>query len=86
MDALLRLTHSTLLPGVIPVIIAPFGVGAGVQLQILIFIMSVPSLQAADDAALSLGDAGIIQTSSKMPHISRVVNIANTAAMSFLAK
>ncbi|CAK6963159.1 kinesin-like protein KIF26B [Scomber scombrus] len=45
-----------------------------------------PNHQAADDATLSLGDAGIVQTSSKMPHISRVVNIANTAAMSFLAK
>lgn len=48
--------------------------------------MSIIPLQAADDAALSLGDAGIVQTSSKIPHISRVVNIANTAAMSFLAK
>ncbi|XP_022060544.2 kinesin-like protein KIF26B isoform X1 [Acanthochromis polyacanthus] len=42
--------------------------------------------QAADDAALSRGDAGTVQTNSKIPHISRVVNIANTAAMSFLAR
>ncbi|KAM7395786.1 hypothetical protein PAMA_007189 [Pampus argenteus] len=42
--------------------------------------------QAADNAALSCGDAGIIQTTSKIPHISRVVTIANSAAMSFLAR
>ncbi|XP_008302129.1 kinesin-like protein KIF26B, partial [Stegastes partitus] len=45
-----------------------------------------PPRQAADDAALSCGDAGTVQTNSKIPHISRVVNIANTAAMSFLAR
>ncbi|XP_070705964.1 kinesin-like protein KIF26B [Pempheris klunzingeri] len=42
--------------------------------------------QAADDATLSRGDTGTVQTSSKIPHISRVVNIANTAAMSLLAR
>ncbi|XP_044026327.1 kinesin-like protein KIF26B isoform X2 [Siniperca chuatsi] len=42
--------------------------------------------QAADDAALGGGDAGPVQTSSKIPHISRVVTIANTAAMSLLAR
>ncbi|XP_076613158.1 kinesin-like protein KIF26B isoform X1 [Chaetodon auriga] len=42
--------------------------------------------QAADDASLGRGDAGIVQTSSKIPHISRVVTIANTAAMSLLAR
>lgn len=86
LDALLRLTHPTLIPGVIPVIIAPFGVGAEVQLQIFIFIMSFLPWQAADDTALGCGDAGIIQTSSKIPHFSRVVTIANSAAMSFLAR
>lgn len=84
--ALLRQTHPTLVPRVIPVIIAPFGVGAGVQLQIWVFIMSFLPSQAADDAALSCGDAGTVQTSSKIPHISRVVTIANTAAMSLLAR
>ncbi|XP_056219211.1 kinesin-like protein KIF26B isoform X2 [Seriola aureovittata] len=42
--------------------------------------------KAADDATLGCGDAGTVQTSSKIPHISRVVTIANTAAMSFLAR
>ncbi|CAB1455348.1 unnamed protein product [Pleuronectes platessa] len=42
--------------------------------------------QAADDATLGCGGAGTVQTSSKIPHISRVVTIANTAAMSFLAR
>ncbi|XP_069559195.1 kinesin-like protein KIF26B isoform X2 [Brachyistius frenatus] len=42
--------------------------------------------QAADDATLSGGDVGTVQTSSKIPHISRVVTIANTAAMSFLSR
>lgn len=32
------------------------------------------------------GDAGAVQINSKNSHISRVVTIANTAAMSFLAK
>lgn len=48
--------------------------------------MSFLCEQAADDAALGCGDAGIVQTSSKIPHISRVVTIANTAAMSLLAR
>ncbi|KAM3603203.1 uncharacterized protein V6R79_018293 [Siganus canaliculatus] len=42
--------------------------------------------QAADDAALGCRNAGIVQTNSKIPHISRVVTIANTAAMSLLAR
>ncbi|XP_017157515.1 kinesin-like protein KIF26B isoform X3 [Poecilia reticulata] len=42
--------------------------------------------QKADDATLTYGDAGTVQTTSKIPHISRVVNIANTAAMSLLAR
>ncbi|XP_068432951.1 kinesin-like protein KIF26B isoform X4 [Clinocottus analis] len=42
--------------------------------------------KAADDAALGRGDSGTVQTSSKIPHISRVVTIANTAAMSLLAR
>ena len=67
-------------------IIAPFGVGAGVQLQIWIFIMSFLPWKAADDAAPGCGDTGTVQTSSKIPHISRVVTIANTAAMSLLAR
>nr|XP_046229067.1 kinesin-like protein KIF26B [Scatophagus argus] len=45
-----------------------------------------PQRQTADDAALGRGDTGIVQTSSKIPHISRVVTIANTAAMSLLAR
>ncbi|XP_065819531.1 kinesin-like protein KIF26B isoform X2 [Labrus bergylta] len=45
-----------------------------------------PHRQAADDATLACGDVGTVQTSSKIPHISRVVNIANTAAMSLLAR
>ncbi|XP_035473478.1 kinesin-like protein KIF26B isoform X2 [Scophthalmus maximus] len=45
-----------------------------------------PYNQAADGANLASGDAGTLQTSSKIPHISRVVTIANTAAMSFLAR
>lgn len=86
LDALLSQTHPTLVPRVIPEIIAPFGVGAGEQLQIWIFIMSFLCKQAADNVVLSCGDAGIVQTSSKIPHISRVVSIANTAAMSLLAR
>ncbi|XP_072300566.1 kinesin-like protein KIF26B [Eucyclogobius newberryi] len=39
--------------------------------------------QAADKSS---GDAGAVQINSKVPHITRVVTIANTAAMSFLAK
>ncbi|XP_015247382.1 PREDICTED: kinesin-like protein KIF26B isoform X2 [Cyprinodon variegatus] len=42
--------------------------------------------QKADDAALTRGDAGTVQTTSKIPHISKVVSIANTAAMSLLAR
>ncbi|KAM4713297.1 kinesin-like protein KIF26B isoform 2-T2 [Anableps anableps] len=42
--------------------------------------------QKADDATLTCGEAGTIQTTSKIPHISRVVTIANTAAMSLLAR
>ncbi|XP_071334715.1 kinesin-like protein KIF26B isoform X2 [Trachinotus anak] len=45
-----------------------------------------PYHKAADDATLGCGDAGTVQTTSKIPHISRVVTIANTAAMSFLAR
>ncbi|XP_029281732.1 kinesin-like protein KIF26B [Cottoperca gobio] len=45
-----------------------------------------PYHKAADNAALGCGDAGTVQTSSKIPHISRVVTIANTAAMSLLAR
>ncbi|XP_034383834.1 kinesin-like protein KIF26B [Cyclopterus lumpus] len=45
-----------------------------------------PYHKAADDATLCRGDAGTVQTSSKIPHISRVVTIANTAAMSLLAR
>ena len=67
-------------------IIAPFGGHAEVQLQFWIFIMSLIPWQAADDATLGCGGAGTVQTSSKIPHISRVVTIANTAAMSFLAR
>lgn len=48
--------------------------------------MSFLCKQAADNVVLSCGDAGIVQTSSKIPHISRVVSIANTAAMSLLAR
>lgn len=50
------------------------------------FLMSRLSWQAADDAALGCRDAGTVQPSSKIPPISRVVNIANTAAMSLLAR
>ncbi|XP_059213143.1 kinesin-like protein KIF26B [Centropristis striata] len=39
--------------------------------------------KAADDAALG---CGTVQTTSKIPHLSRVVTIANTAAMSLLAR
>ncbi|XP_053737440.1 kinesin-like protein KIF26B isoform X1 [Synchiropus splendidus] len=42
--------------------------------------------QAAADATIGGVGAGVVQTNSKIPHISRVVNIANTAAMSFLAR
>ncbi|KAM9840781.1 kinesin-like protein KIF26B [Aulostomus maculatus] len=38
------------------------------------------------DSMLACGNAGTVQTSSKIPHISRVVTIANSAAMSFLAR
>lgn len=78
--------HLMFVPGVIPMIIAPFGVGAGVQLQIWVFIMSFFPWQTTDDAYVSCRDAGTVQTTSKIPHISRVMSIANTAAMSFLAR
>ncbi|XP_055005436.1 kinesin-like protein KIF26B [Boleophthalmus pectinirostris] len=39
--------------------------------------------QTADKSS---GEAGAVQINSKLPHITRVVTIANTAAMSFLAK
>ncbi|XP_014849167.1 PREDICTED: kinesin-like protein KIF26B isoform X2 [Poecilia mexicana] len=42
--------------------------------------------QKADDATLTCGVAGTVQMTSKIPHISRVVTIANTAAMSLLAR
>ncbi|XP_034018368.1 kinesin-like protein KIF26B isoform X1 [Thalassophryne amazonica] len=42
--------------------------------------------QSADEAPLCHGDTGTIQTTSKIPHLSKVVNIANSAAMSFLAR
>ncbi|XP_014893921.1 kinesin-like protein KIF26B isoform X4 [Poecilia latipinna] len=42
--------------------------------------------QKADDATLTCGVSGTVQTTSKIPHISRVVTIANTAAMSLLAR
>ncbi|XP_036002951.1 kinesin-like protein KIF26B isoform X1 [Fundulus heteroclitus] len=42
--------------------------------------------QKANDAMATCGDAGAVQTTSKIPHISRVVTIANTAAMSLLAR
>ncbi|KAK9531088.1 hypothetical protein VZT92_010537 [Zoarces viviparus] len=45
-----------------------------------------PYHKASDDAALVRGDVGTVQTSSKIPHICRVVTIANTAAMSLLAR
>ncbi|KAK2856535.1 hypothetical protein Q5P01_005270 [Channa striata] len=45
-----------------------------------------PYHQAADDAKLGCANAGTMEKSSKIPHISKVVNIANTAAMSFLAR
>ncbi|XP_030577425.1 kinesin-like protein KIF26A [Archocentrus centrarchus] len=45
-----------------------------------------PYHQTTDDAYLSCREAGTVQTTSKIPHISRVVSIANTAAMSFLAR
>uniref|UniRef100_UPI003AAD8836 kinesin-like protein KIF26B n=1 Tax=Centroberyx gerrardi TaxID=166262 RepID=UPI003AAD8836 len=45
-----------------------------------------PYHQTAEDATLGCGDAGTVQTSPKIPHIARVVNIANSAAMSFLAR
>nr|XP_057947697.1 kinesin-like protein KIF26B isoform X2 [Doryrhamphus excisus] len=40
--------------------------------------------QASDNAVLRCTD--LVHTSSKIPHLSRVVTIANTAAMSFLAR
>ncbi|KAM9354902.1 kinesin-like protein KIF26B [Pholidichthys leucotaenia] len=42
--------------------------------------------KAADDATLKYSDTHAVQASSKMPHIAKVVTIANTAAMSFLAR
>ncbi|KAF7659276.1 hypothetical protein LDENG_00000520 [Lucifuga dentata] len=45
-----------------------------------------PYREAAGNATLGSGDAGTVQTSSKILHISRVVTIANSAAMSFLAR
>ncbi|XP_070398044.1 kinesin-like protein KIF26B, partial [Nothobranchius furzeri] len=41
--------------------------------------------KAADGSTVTCGDAGTIQASSRIPHISRMVTIANTAAMSLLA-
>lgn len=49
--------------------------------------MSFLAGQPTDDAALCRADAGaVVQASSKIPPLSRVVNIANTAAMSLLAR
>ncbi|KAM3860926.1 kinesin-like protein KIF26B [Diretmus argenteus] len=45
-----------------------------------------PYHQTVDGVTVGCGDAGTVQTSPKIPHISRVVTIANTAAMSFLAR
>nr|XP_040015996.1 kinesin-like protein KIF26B [Gasterosteus aculeatus aculeatus] len=47
-------------------------------------VTTYPQHKAADDAAAGRGDT--VQTTSKIPHISRVVTIANTAAMSLLAR
>nr|XP_033505271.1 kinesin-like protein KIF26B [Epinephelus lanceolatus] len=49
-------------------------------------VSTYPYHKAADDATLGRSNAGTVQTSSKIPHISRVVTIANTAAMSLLAR
>ncbi|KAF6736644.1 Kinesin-like protein KIF26B [Oryzias melastigma] len=49
-------------------------------------VMSNSCHKAADDSALSSGNAVILQTNSRIQNISRVVTIANTAAMSFLAR
>ncbi|XP_028998054.1 kinesin-like protein KIF26B isoform X2 [Betta splendens] len=49
-------------------------------------VTAFPHNQTADDATLGRGDAGAVEKSSKLPHFSRVVTIANTAAMSFLAR
>ncbi|XP_077367426.1 kinesin-like protein KIF26B [Festucalex cinctus] len=43
-----------------------------------------PHNQASDNGGLRCTD--IVHTSSRIPHLSRVVTIANTAAMSFLAR
>lgn len=87
LNALLTQTDPISLPREIPVITAPFWSGCWSAITSLdMYIMSFLPWQAADDATMSCGDAGAVQTSSKLPHISRVVTIANTAAMSFLAR
>ncbi|KAK2890422.1 kinesin-like protein KIF26B isoform X1 [Channa argus] len=45
-----------------------------------------PYHQAPDDATLGCANAGTMEKSSKIPPISRVVTIANTAAISFLSR
>ncbi|XP_037304600.2 kinesin-like protein KIF26B [Pungitius pungitius] len=49
-------------------------------------VTTYPYHKAAADAALGPSDTGTVQATSKIPHISRVVTIANTAAMSLLAR
>ncbi|KAM8831414.1 kinesin-like protein KIF26B isoform 2-T2 [Spinachia spinachia] len=49
-------------------------------------VTTYPYHKAAADAAVGRSDTGTVQTTSKIPHISRVVTIANTAAMSLLAR
>uniref|UniRef100_A0A8C8DS36 Kinesin motor domain-containing protein n=1 Tax=Oryzias sinensis TaxID=183150 RepID=A0A8C8DS36_9TELE len=44
------------------------------------------SCKVADDSTLSCSNDGVLQTSSRIQNISRVVTIANTAAMSFLSR
>lgn len=87
MPYLARCTPCLPVPRVIPLIIAPFWSGCkSTIIGLGFFLMSCLSWQAADDAALGCRDAGMVQPSSKIPPISRVVNIANTAAMSLLAR
>lgn len=51
------------------------------------FFYNEPSpRQVADEAAPGCRHAGTVQPSSKIPPMSRVVSIANTAAMSLLAR
>ncbi|KAM4633766.1 kinesin-like protein KIF26B [Polymixia lowei] len=45
-----------------------------------------PYHQSAEDVTESYSDAGTLKTSPRIAHISRVATIANTAAMSFLAR